>query len=74
VQNGTPLNALQELGGWKSLEMVQRYAHLAPSHLASFANNLSKMVDTDINTVNNVPRDNSEDDGYESTNELSEST
>jgi hypothetical protein len=24
---------LQELGGWKTLGMVQRYAHLAPSHL-----------------------------------------
>jgi len=22
----------QELGGWKSLSMVQRYAHLSPSH------------------------------------------
>lgn len=24
---------VQELGGWKTLGMVQRYAHLAPSHL-----------------------------------------
>lgn len=39
VQNGTPLAVLQELGGWKSLAMVQRYAHLAPSHLAAFAGN-----------------------------------
>jgi hypothetical protein len=23
---------LKELGGWKSLPMVQRYAHLSPSH------------------------------------------
>ena len=29
VQNGTPLFALQELGGWESPEMVRRYAHLA---------------------------------------------
>ena len=28
VQNGTPLFALQELGGWESAEMVRRYAHL----------------------------------------------
>jgi len=23
---------IKELGGWKSLSMVQRYAHLSPSH------------------------------------------
>ena len=39
VQNGTPLNILKELGGWASYEMVQRYAHLAPEHLAEYAGN-----------------------------------
>ncbi|HEY2464885.1 MAG TPA: site-specific integrase [Steroidobacteraceae bacterium] len=34
VQNGTPLFVLQELGGWESVEMVRRYAHLAADHLA----------------------------------------
>jgi hypothetical protein len=29
VQNGTPLFALQELGGWELAEMVRRYEHLA---------------------------------------------
>ncbi|KAG0304107.1 hypothetical protein BGZ97_001620 [Linnemannia gamsii] len=28
---------LKDLGGWETLEMVQRYAHLAPSHLAHHA-------------------------------------
>ena len=37
VQNGTPLHILQELGGWSSYEMVRRYAHLAPEHLADYA-------------------------------------
>lgn len=37
VQSGTPLNVLQELGGWSSYEMVQRYAHLSASHLAPHA-------------------------------------
>jgi integrase len=37
VQSGTPLNVLQELGGWSSYEMVQRYAHLAPEHLSDHA-------------------------------------
>ena len=41
VQNGTPLYVLKELGGWKTLAMVEKYAHLAPEHLASYADNVS---------------------------------
>jgi hypothetical protein len=26
--------ALKELGGWRTIQMVQKYAHFAPSHLA----------------------------------------
>lgn len=37
VQAGTPLMVLKELGGWERIEMVQKYAHLAPSHLANHA-------------------------------------
>jgi integrase len=40
VQNGTPLYALQEMGGWSSVEMVRRYAYLAADHLAPFADRL----------------------------------
>ena len=42
VQAGTPINVLQELGGWESADMVRRYAHLAPDHLAEFAERLSR--------------------------------
>jgi hypothetical protein len=38
VQSGTPLFVLKELGGRKTLEMVKKYAHLAPEHLAHHAN------------------------------------
>ncbi|MGE8674228.1 tyrosine-type recombinase/integrase [Achromobacter kerstersii] len=38
VQAGTPLMVLKDLGGWETLDMVQRYAHLAPSHLAHHSN------------------------------------
>lgn len=38
AQDGTPLNVLQELGGWASAEMVQRYAHLSTEHLAKWVN------------------------------------
>ncbi|CAJ2750971.1 integrase [Burkholderia pseudomallei] len=37
VQHGTPLMVLKELGGWETIAMVQKYAHLAPSHLAQHA-------------------------------------
>lgn len=40
VQSGTPLAVLQELGGWASLSMVQRYAHLSVSHVAAWAGNI----------------------------------
>ncbi len=39
VQKGTPLHVLQELGGWESVEMVRRYAHLSVDHLASYVGN-----------------------------------
>lgn len=41
VQRGTPLHILKELGGWKTMEMVLRYAHLSPGHLAEWAGNAS---------------------------------
>ena len=37
AQAGTPMSVLQELGGWHSPQMVQRYAHLSPEHLAAAA-------------------------------------
>lgn len=41
VQRGTPLMVLKELGGWETIAMVQKYAHLAPSHLAQHANTVT---------------------------------
>lgn len=37
VMSGTPMEVLKELGGWASLEMVLRYAHLSSEHLAQHA-------------------------------------
>ncbi len=42
VQEGTPLNVLQELGGWETADMVRRYAHLGCDHLAVYAEKLSR--------------------------------
>jgi integrase len=43
VQNGTPLHALQELGGWSDYGMVKRYAHLSAEHLSEYAQNVRVM-------------------------------
>jgi integrase len=44
VQAGTPLFALQEMGGWSSAKMVRRYAHLAADHLAPYAEKLCRRL------------------------------
>jgi len=41
VMAGTTMAELQELGAWKSGEMVRRYAHLAPEQLRAAADNLA---------------------------------
>jgi len=35
---------LQRLGGWRSSVMVERYADLAPNHLAKAANKLDPLL------------------------------
>ncbi len=53
VQSGTPLHVLQELGGWESVEMVRRYAHLSTDHLAEYVDRMSgslKMVKDEVRT------------------------
>ena len=44
VMSGTSLQELMELGGWKSYEMVLRYAHLAPEHLSTAAARIEREV------------------------------
>jgi integrase len=44
IQNGVPQAMIKELGGWKSEKMVDRYAHLAPEHLAPHAAVIDKLL------------------------------
>ncbi|WP_456152396.1 tyrosine-type recombinase/integrase [Methyloglobulus morosus] len=46
AQSGTPLNVLQDLGGWESVEMVSRYAHLSGGHLFAYARSMADNLDT----------------------------
>lgn len=56
VQHGTPLYGLQEMGGWKSAEMVRRYAHLAPPQMARHAAIIVSLLH-DTNTSQCRPAD-----------------
>lgn len=40
---------IMELGGWKSLDMVMRYSHLAPDHKQMAVNKLGEMLKSRLN-------------------------
>lgn len=52
VQAGTPLFTLKELGGWETLEMVKKYAHLNANHMLDFANNVTITAHNTNDTLN----------------------
>jgi hypothetical protein len=56
VQQGTPLAALKEMGGWESVGMVQRYAHLAPEHLSQHARLIDSNISPGIGLVQNFAK------------------
>jgi integrase len=53
VQSGTSLPELMELGGWKSYEMVLRYAHLAPEKLSFAAGRIERQP---LRSIGEAPR------------------
>jgi integrase len=57
VMRGADLRAVQELGGWKSLNMVQRYAHLSQEYKRKAIELLSENSPSLITTpVENAPK------------------
>ena len=54
VQSGTSLPELMELGGWKSYEMVLRYAHLAPEKLSFVAGRIERQASRPVEEVPRV--------------------
>lgn len=55
VQAGTPLYTLQNLGGWETLEIVKKYAHLNADHMLKFADNVTFTAQSQPNsTMTNV--------------------
>lgn len=55
VMGGTPLEVLKELGGWKSMAMVMRYAHFAQSYIAAHACNVKLPAIANMPIKNAVP-------------------
>ena len=51
VQAGTPLHALQELGGWETAEMVRRYAHFSSEHLNQYVDRLAQLQVSGVEKV-----------------------
>ncbi|MEE8115021.1 MAG: tyrosine-type recombinase/integrase [Nitrososphaerales archaeon] len=55
AMSGVDLRTIQELGGWKELEMVQRYSHLSPSHKAEAVEKIAENFTTLFTTPKQVP-------------------
>ena len=58
VMNSTPLEVLMKLGGWNSLDMVMRYAHLAPGFIARYAQNSHTAIQAKIDDSENANENN----------------
>jgi len=56
TQAGTPLKALQELGGWKDIESVMIYAHLSVDHLDQYANKINQLEVVESVTKSATPK------------------
>jgi len=50
VENGVDLRTVQELGGWATLSLVQRYSHVAPSRKAEAVEGLVRNFTTSFTT------------------------
>ena len=51
VQSGVSLLALKEMGGWETLEMVQRYAHLSAGHLNEHASKIDAILSRNVTNM-----------------------
>lgn len=63
VQAGVPLSVLQEMGGWESIEMVRRYAHLAPNHLTEHARQIDMIMGASVPNLSHALKGEGTNDG-----------
>jgi len=50
---GVDLPTVQKLGGWKTLDMVLRYAHLSPNHLDAAVEKIAKKFTSEFTQAKN---------------------
>lgn len=62
VQSGTPLMVLKELGGWETIEMVQKYAHLNADHLLEYTNHVKLTSNSFFINQNRVAENDEQED------------
>lgn len=53
VENGVDLRTVQELGGWATLSLIQRYAHVSPSRKVEAVEGLVRNSPTLFTTAEN---------------------
>jgi len=53
VENGVDLRTVQELGGWATLSLIQRYAHVSPSRKVEAVEGLARHSPTLFTTAEN---------------------
>ncbi|EGT5662636.1 hypothetical protein AGJ34_19040 [Cronobacter dublinensis subsp. dublinensis] len=51
AQAGVPISVLQEMGGWESIEMVQRYAHISAGHLSEHASKIDTILNRNVTNI-----------------------
>lgn len=51
---GVDFRTAQELGGWQTLSMVERYAHLSPAHKAQAVERIALLPDIRTETSPNT--------------------
>lgn len=55
TMNGTPDRVIQEMAGWSSPAMLQKYVHLKTEHLVSYADNVNRLRGTEhVNRLGKV--------------------
>ncbi|RUM92809.1 MAG: site-specific integrase [Thiomicrospira sp.] len=54
VQRGTPLEIVQELGGWTDYKMVKRYAHFSHEHLKQYVDRSQSEFTTKLSTISTL--------------------
>ena len=54
---GAVTEPLMALGGWKSPAMLNRYAHLSPTHLYQAVEDLTQFTTVTKSVINDIPKE-----------------